>query len=316
MSQKDVTERRPRAGLRIDQGGKSGRGANKSRRVVASGHFSRQGNTVLREPSRAAAAVLRQTLIAAEAEAAEAEGYNEAVESLNVASAAPGLYTADTYLMMLLLKLRELIPPEPAPSDFTRMRAGRILRNLGPSDRVSVKIHRRMQDREHEEQERERQEFLATLKEIHISGEFTIGSVDLPSQAPVRVSDPVALTELVMQSSTWLRASEVSARAGLSNKNPSSTPNKWKRGNTIFAINHQGQDRYPSYALGVDGKPLPVMKDILQVFSGKKAPLLIGLWFCSVNSWLGGVAPKDAIETRPQDVLNAAVMEVTPIEHG
>lgn len=301
MSQKDVTERRPRAGVRIDQGGKSGRDASKSRKVVASGHFPRQGNSVLREPSRAAVAVLRQQLIAAEA----AEGV--------LATPTSG---ADALIAMYLAKLRDLMTVEIISSDFSKVHSWRVFRTLGPSDRVSVKIQKRMRDQEHAEKERERQELLATLKDIHISGEFTIGSMDLPSPAPVRVSDPVALTELVMQSSTWLRASEVSARAGLSNKNPSSTPNKWKKGNTIFAINHQGQDRYPSYALGVDGKPLPVMKDILQAFSGKKAPLLIGLWFCSVNSWLGGVAPKDVIETRPQDVLNAAIMEVTPIEHG
>ncbi|MNQ94589.1 hypothetical protein D3C85_1101110 [compost metagenome] len=252
------------------------------------------------------AAVLRQKLIAAEA------AQHDVPEDFWAAPTSG----ADALIAMYLAKLQDLMTVELISSGFTKVYAGRIYRNLGSSDRVSVKIQKRMRDEEHAKKERERQELLATLKDIHISGEFTIGSMDLPSPAPVRVSDPVALTELVMQSSTWLRASEVSARAGLSNKNTSSTPNKWKKGNTIFAINHQGQDLYPSYALGVDGKPLPVMKDILQAFSGKKAPLLIGLWFCSVNSWLGGVAPKDAIETRPQDVLNAAIMEVTPIEHG
>lgn len=191
----------------------------------------------------------------------------------------------------------------------------------GPSVRVQARIERQSQERSQHRQE----QFLLALKYCMDASSGLLGeSVSFASTASIkpaenampRGNDPAALTELVLKSSHWLLASEVSAQAGLSNKNPSSTPNKWKRNNTIFAISHQGRDRYPSYALGDDGKPLPIMKEILQAFSGKKVPLKIGLWFCSVNSWLGGVAPKDVIETRPEDVLKAAIQEVTPIEHG
>jgi len=186
----------------------------------------------------------------------------------------------------------------------------------------NIRVQARM---EKQNQERERywqEQYLSMLRLCYIgtvSGEYHTASIAAPKAAESvmpRGNDPAALTELVLKSSHWLLASEVSAQAALSNKNPSSTPNKWKRNNTIFAIPYQGRDRYPGYALGDDGKPLPIMKEILQVFSGKKVPLKIGLWFCSVNSWLGGVAPQDVIEARPQDVLKAAIQEVTPIEHG
>lgn len=186
----------------------------------------------------------------------------------------------------------------------------------------NIRMQARM-EKQNQERERYWQELYLSMLGLCYVGIFpgenhnaSISASKAAESVMPRGNDPAALTELVLKSSRWLLASEVSAQAALSNKNPSSTPNKWKRNNTIFAIPYQGRDHYPGYALGDDGKPLPIMKEILQVFSGKKGPLKIGLWFCSVNSWLGGVAPQDVIEVRPQDVLKAAIQEVTPIEHG
>lgn len=139
---------------------------------------------------------------------------------------------------------------------------------------------------------------------------------EVPAAVHTPGSDPVSLTELVLRSSTWLSAQAVSVGAGMRNKNASSTPNKWKSGGAIFAINYRGHDYYPKFALGMDGKPLPIMKDILAVFSGHKVPLAIALWFVSANSWLDGTTPQDIVGTRPIEVLDAAKMEVAPIEHG
>lgn len=157
---------------------------------------------------------------------------------------------------------------------------------------------------------------ITELKEMILGlAKPTLSDVKPVAERP-RGNDPVAISKLVLNSCKWLSASTVSSRAGLRNKNPFSTPNKWKKNRLIFAINYQGQDHYPEFALGMDGKPLSIMKDILAVFNGHKVPLAIALWFVSINSWLDGVAPKDVIGTQPEDVLEAAKMEVAPIEHG
>lgn len=326
MSQRDVARVRPKG---IHRGGQS-------QRVLGLGETRTQGSKGVRiyhpEAAHQQNSAQKDLL-----EAAYQRGVS-AAENQVTGILQSGNTSLDTLLEAVQAILREQMVSQQAAiveqwkefiAPLTRARSGRFVRGRSVSvtnDRVQAKIERQRQDRE-------QRALLLALKEmehrigtpslilpgkqvkIACMGSFK-AEVSTTSNVVPRGNDPVSLTELVLDSSTWLLASEVSARAGLSNKNPSSTPNKWKKNNAIFAINHHGQDRYPSYALGVDGKPLPVMKAILQAFADKKAPLSIGLWFCSVNSWLGGVAPKDCIETRSSDVLNAAIQEVTPIEHG
>src|SRR3989344_4559028 len=50
----------------------------------------------------------------------------------------------------------------------------------------------------------------------------------------------VQTRKAVLESGDWLTAAEVAQLAGLSPRNPSAQPNKWKKQGLIFAIPHNG----------------------------------------------------------------------------
>ncbi|GAB3215120.1 hypothetical protein [Pseudaeromonas pectinilytica] len=130
------------------------------------------------------------------------------------------------------------------------------------------------------------------------------------------VTTPAQLREQVLTSARWLTAQEIATNAGFSTSNPSSQPNKWKKAGLIFAVLDEGRDLFPAYGLGNDGRPLPVMKEVLTVFAGKRQPLSIAAWFTASNSWLKGKSPMEMLAEHGEDVVWAAKMEVAPIEHG
>lgn len=131
-----------------------------------------------------------------------------------------------------------------------------------------------------------------------------------------KVATAAQLRDRVLARAKWLTAQEISENAGYQNANPSVQPNKWKKAGKIFAITVDGKDRFPAYALGMDGKPLPQMAEVLSVLSPHRQPLAIASWFASANGWLGSKTPMESIADNPQGVLKAAKMEVAPIEHG
>ncbi|MGR1222017.1 hypothetical protein ACUVMQ_03500 [Aeromonas veronii] len=124
------------------------------------------------------------------------------------------------------------------------------------------------------------------------------------------------LCEQVLSLSAWLTAQQVSDNAGHKGTNASALPNKWKKAGKIFTISAGGKDLFPAYGFGIDGKPLPKMKEILAILAAHRTALVIAAWFVSANSWLGGKTPMDELAERPLDVLRAARMEVAPVEHG
>lgn len=69
----------------------------------------------------------------------------------------------------------------------------------------------------------------------------------------------VCARNAVLESGDWLTAAEVAQLAGLSTRNTSAQPNKWKKQGRIFAIHHGGIDYFPGYGLDCDAgfRPLP-----------------------------------------------------------
>lgn len=54
---------------------------------------------------------------------------------------------------------------------------------------------------------------------------------------------------------------------------------------------------------------------LLDIFDDKDTRYIL-IWLYSVNSWLRDKKPIDLLETDPYNVLHAARMAVTPIDHG
>ena len=128
----------------------------------------------------------------------------------------------------------------------------------------------------------------------------------------------VAARKAVLASGDWLNAAELAQLAGLSPRNPSAQPNKWKKQGQIFAIHHNGVDYFPGYGLDPDNafRPLKALAGILLVLAPHKDGWGMAYWFMSANGFLGGQRPQDLLRTDPDRVLAAARDEVMGVLHG
>jgi hypothetical protein len=122
----------------------------------------------------------------------------------------------------------------------------------------------------------------------------------------------------VLESGDWVTASDIAKLGEFTTNNPSSGPNKWKRHNRLFAIRHNGSDYFPVYGLDNDAayRPLPAMREVINILATKKNSWGMAYWFASVSSLLGGKRPQDLLVTDPQRVIEAAMDEVAGITHG
>lgn len=128
----------------------------------------------------------------------------------------------------------------------------------------------------------------------------------------------VQARKAVLESGDWLTAAEVAQLAGLSTRNPSAQPNKWKKQGLIFAISHNGVDYFPGYGLDREAgfRPLKAMTKVIEAFAGHKDGWGMAYWFRSDNSFLGGKRPQDLLATAPERVIAAAQDEVQEVAHG
>jgi hypothetical protein len=120
----------------------------------------------------------------------------------------------------------------------------------------------------------------------------------------------------IIEDSVWLTANDLSQKTGFKSTNPSAGPNRWKSSGKIFAIQLQGKDLYPEYALDEGFRPLPIIKKIILMFGERKTPWGLATWFGAENSWLGGRKPKDMLISAPEQVLLAAREETLRGTHG
>lgn len=128
----------------------------------------------------------------------------------------------------------------------------------------------------------------------------------------------VRARKAVLESGDWLTAADIAQLAGLSTRNPSAQPNKWKKQGQIFAIHHGGVDYFPGYGLDRDAgfRPLKALAQVMATLGARKDAWGMAYWFRSDNSFLGGQRPQDLLASAPQRVMDAATDEVQEVAHG
>lgn len=151
--------------------------------------------------------------------------------------------------------------------------------------------------------------------------EALVTPVPLPSHKIAEAKMTAHARNAVFESGDWLTAAHVAEMAGFSKSNPSAQPNKWKKERAIFAINRNGIDYFPGYALDPKTKfrPYKSVADIIEVFGDKKDAWGLAYWFSSVNSFLGGRRPQDMLAIEPARVIAAAndeVEDLAGVAHG
>jgi len=137
-------------------------------------------------------------------------------------------------------------------------------------------------------------------------------------------TDPLAEIQLKVAESTAslrrefleevpvLGSAEIHANAGFPGANPSQTVHRWRKQGKIFAVTHGGRDVYPAFQFGQDGRPLPIIGEVLEILKrdAERTDWDNALWFAGETGWLDGKAPMDCLQSDPAGIKRAAEQEV------
>tara|TARA_Y100001963_G_scaffold132734_1_gene191650 strand:+ start:578 stop:964 length:387 start_codon:yes stop_codon:yes gene_type:complete len=124
------------------------------------------------------------------------------------------------------------------------------------------------------------------------------------------------LKSKILSAAEWLTLHDLGLQLNTNIDLITSLVDSWTKDNLIFAIEHNDERLIPAYALDSLGKPIPVIQNVLTIFNGKKSVWAIAAWFASINGWLGGITPIEAISSNPEGITAAAMAEVSSAEHG
>jgi hypothetical protein len=109
-----------------------------------------------------------------------------------------------------------------------------------------------------------------------------------------------------------LTSAQLHERAGFPGNNPSQTGLRWRKQGKLFSINHGGRELYPAFQLGPDGRPLPIVAELLEILARDpdRTEWDNALWFAGESGWLDGKTPIELMLSEPDLVKRAAEQEV------
>ncbi len=85
---------------------------------------------------------------------------------------------------------------------------------------------------------------------------------------------------------------------------PSEPASRWRREKRVFAVRYGRARLFPCFQFA-EGRPLPVVRQVLKRLPADMTPWQIAFWFRSGNGWLDGKSPEEALGNEDR-VLNAA----------
>ena len=109
-----------------------------------------------------------------------------------------------------------------------------------------------------------------------------------------------------------LTSTQLHEGAGFPGNNPSQTGLRWRKQGKLFSINHGGRELYPAFQLGPDGRPLPIVAELLEILArdADRTEWDNALWFAGESGWLDGKTPMELLQSEPELVKQAAEQEV------
>ena len=108
----------------------------------------------------------------------------------------------------------------------------------------------------------------------------------------------------LLETKTWTAADIHEHMHGGQLANPSEPASRWRREKKVFAVRSGRAQLFPSFQFA-DGRPRPVIADVLKRLPDDMTPWQIAFWFRGGNGWLDGRSPEDALDDR-DGVLEAA----------
>ena len=98
---------------------------------------------------------------------------------------------------------------------------------------------------------------------------------------------------------TYLKTTKLYTAEDIRALNPSAPSTKWKREWRVFAIQDGEKDLFPAFQFA-DGKPLPIIKEILEALPDYLSPWQTAFWFQSPNGWLDGKNPQKCLKNESE----------------
>jgi hypothetical protein len=104
-------------------------------------------------------------------------------------------------------------------------------------------------------------------------------------------------------------SAEVAGLAGSKAANKAALANRWKQEGRIFSVTHHGTTYYPGFQFDGEGRPLPVIAEVIRRLGARSGEWELALWLTSPTGWLDGRRPVDLLESEPDEVAQAAERE-------
>lgn len=112
-----------------------------------------------------------------------------------------------------------------------------------------------------------------------------------------------------------LTSQQVAEIAGSAATNKSQIAHRWRKDGSIFAVEHGGVTCFPALQFdALNGRPLPVIKDLIVALSRYYEGWALALWFVTAQAWLNGKRPLDLLVRKPEIVLEAAQQEMLALD--
>jgi hypothetical protein len=143
------------------------------------------------------------------------------------------------------------------------------------------------------------------MTERLVSAMFTRNTVS-PAAAQQARRNAEARQELIDEFGLF-DSDQLAEMAGSKAKNRSATASRWLAERRVFAVEHLGHRYFPAFQFGVDSRPRPIVRRILEVFEPHGLDgWEIALWFTTASGWLGDQRPVDRLSAMPDDVVMSA----------
>lgn len=115
--------------------------------------------------------------------------------------------------------------------------------------------------------------------------------------------------QALLEETGALSSAEVAALAGSKASNKAALANRWKQEGRIFSVTWLGAVLFPGFQFDDEGRPRPVVAEVLAVLETRRSEWEIALWFGNATGYLGGRRPLDLLESDPGAVAQAAGRE-------
>lgn len=92
---------------------------------------------------------------------------------------------------------------------------------------------------------------------------------------------------------------------------------RWRQVRKVIAVPFDGKSLYPAFQFDNQHRPLPIIEEILRLFSddARRTDWQNLFWFISAHAWLRGQSPQQCLTDRPDAVMDAATHEMKPDDY-